>query len=1166
MRQLTEQQQLALNIDKHLSVTANAGSGKTMVFAKRYVDIALQKDVSLRNIAAITFTEKAASELYKKIAEELDSSIIVSTDKEQIRKLKKIRRELISANISTIHSFCIDILREHPVEAGIDANFTPIEPSKSNELIELSVNELFSEYLEKKEDEEIKYLIRLFASKENFRSQLVSFINERKNLLELKYFYDPKEEEIKNIYEESAKKLIKDIFLKDLDLFYKDLEFLNNEILIADKNNDDGKYVKDKLKFLKSISDEFILITELHDLKTRIIKKSDGLMPVKYIKKVRNKSWYNDIAQNIEALFGKIFLIHPDYQDAELEMAKFSKLLYKFFLKALNIYNRKKYELGYLDFEDILINTKDIIENVLVQKDLTEKYQYIMVDEYQDTNELQYNIFLPILEGLKKGNLFVVGDEKQSIYGFRDAELQVFDNTKKNIKDFNEEGNIQLPHSFRMAPEICLFTNYVFRNLFSDNPNPLYNEVNHSDLICGRSDEVKGKVEIIEASEEEDNEAELISKKIIRLIKYKEVENISWQNIAILCRKRKSFDSLETAFVKYKIPFTIVGGRGFYQRQSIYDFYNYFSFLLDSNNNLALVGILRSPFFSFSDSLIYQLSLQQGNSYWEKLNNYKEENELVKNAIFQLTENLRLINLLELAEVIRKILAETPYLTILSSKEKGIQEVNNIEKLIDITIQFSSQGFVNLYDYILYLKDAIDKYPDESQAEITEDSDSVKIMTLHQAKGLEFSAVFLYNCSDVTKKNDVKAKEVYLDKEFGIYAKVPTKENYFGDYIQIPLINVLKEIKSKKELAEAKRLFYVGVTRAKDYLCISYTQKKKMDHSSFTYFLMEGLKPFGIANDVTLSSKVEFLNKESRQNELTIPVIREFEEIENEIEKISSSKPKNMISVIKDIPEGDMFSATRYTKFKECPLKYQLTYEYGLLHTIDDYKEWLYNIKFKKNDEVEVQEEKLFNQSMIKGSIIHEILSENIPLEDLESKIDSSIKKYIPIIYLDNAAELKNEFLTELTNFYNSDIYKEVNSYKKVFNEYEIYTTESNFILYGIIDKIAFCEDKIIIVDYKTDKLSNDLKTQLYLNQLKFYSYISSKLFKNFSEIELKLVYIKNPEKIICESINHTKLKLIEEDIQKTLSLINENKFEKNKSHCAFCNYSINRKDCIKED
>ncbi|MGE5437617.1 MAG: UvrD-helicase domain-containing protein, partial [Syntrophothermus sp.] len=825
MKQLTEQQQHALNIEKHLSVTANAGSGKTMVFAKRYVDIALQKDVSLRNIAAITFTEKAASELYRKIAEELDSLIAASSDKIEIRKLKKIRRELISANISTIHSFCIDILREHPVEAGIDANFTPIEPSKSNELIELSVNELFSEYLEKKEDEEIKYLIRLFASKENFRSQLVSFINERKNLLELKSFYDQKEEEIKNIYEESAKKLIKDIFLKDLDSFLIELKNLNKEVLLVDKTNEVGVYVKDFLRFDYTGIDVFEMMDKMSDLKNTLCTQK-GEVRKNYTKKIKNLGELPLIVNKLEIFLSKIFLIHPDYQEAELEMAKFSKLLYKFFLKALNIYNRKKYELGYLDFEDILINTKDIIENVLVQKDLTEKYQYIMVDEYQDTNELQYNIFLPILEGLKKGNLFVVGDEKQSIYGFRDAELGVFNKTKSNIKDFSVDGNIQLPHSFRMAPEICLFTNYIFKNLFSNNPNPLYNEVNHSDLICGRPEVVKGKVEIIEASEEEDNEAELIGNRIINLIKNKEVEKISWQNIAILCRKRKSFDSLESAFVKYNIPFTIVGGRGFYQRQSIYDFYNYFSFLLDSNNNLALVGILRSPFFSFSDSLIYQLSLQQGNSYWEKLNNYKEENELVKNAIGQLTENLRLINLLDLAEVIRKILAETPYLTILSSKEKGVQEVNNIEKLIDITIQFSSQGFVNLYDYILYLKDAIDKYTDESQAEITEDSDSVKIMTLHQAKGLEFSAVFLYNCSDVTKKAEVKAKDVYLDKDFGIYAKIPIKENYFGDYIQIPLINALKEIKSKKELAEAKRLFYVGVTRAKDYLCISYTQKK----------------------------------------------------------------------------------------------------------------------------------------------------------------------------------------------------------------------------------------------------------------------------------------------------------------------------------------------------
>ena len=185
-----------------------------------------------------------------------------------------------------------------------------------------------------------------------------------------------------------------------------------------------------------------------------------------------------------------------------------------------------------------------------------------MIDEYQDTNEIQYNIFLPILDHLKKGNLFVVGDEKQSIYKFRDAELEVFNRTKEDIdRTDGKDKLLTLPESFRMAPAISLFTNKLFEKLF-ENPDKLFSEVTYNELISASDTSSEGFIEILLATEEETNhngegdteetenaEDELIARRIQKLISD---DKVNFGDIAILCKRRKEFKGLENTFVKNK--------------------------------------------------------------------------------------------------------------------------------------------------------------------------------------------------------------------------------------------------------------------------------------------------------------------------------------------------------------------------------------------------------------------------------------------------------------------------------------------------------------------------------------------------------------------------------------------------------------------------------------
>ncbi|RPI66326.1 MAG: hypothetical protein EHM47_16940, partial [Ignavibacteriales bacterium] len=567
----------------NIALTANAGSGKTFVLSKRFLEIALTENIPLRKIAAITFTEKAAAELYQRIAGQVEKMIASSDDEQLTGKLKKIRRSLVSVNISTIHSFCINLLREYPVEAELDANFTPVDTTISDELMEMAAEEVIKASLSSDEDShKTKSLIRLFSSRGIFAKELIGLAANRKNILELKNrIYNKSEDEIAAFFFDVYIKITGEYLEKKFPRFISDLNIFINYIQETDPGNKNIVEIIPLVNKLSIESDNKNRIDLLKNLALKICTKEGN------IRKCFAKKFRYDTDEQIRiAEFltdSSYFSYEEDHLEAEKELARTGKELIYFFDKIIEKYDEKKLIKGYIDFEDILLHTRKLLTYENIRKSVWQKFDYIMIDEYQDTNEIQYEIFLPILDYLKRGNLFVVGDEKQSIYMFRDAELEVFDKTKKLINETASGKLLVLPDSFRMIPEICLFTNYIFRNLFSE-PDILFNEVAHSELVCARPDPVKGEIQFLLEEDGGLSEAELVSRKILELRREK---NISWNRIAVLTRKRKSFDELEESFIINKIPYLVMGGRNFYQRQSIYDIYNYFSFLLDNNNDGA---------------------------------------------------------------------------------------------------------------------------------------------------------------------------------------------------------------------------------------------------------------------------------------------------------------------------------------------------------------------------------------------------------------------------------------------------------------------------------------------------------------------------------------------------------------------------------------------------
>ncbi len=1166
-KNLTSQQKLAINFNKHISLTANAGSGKTFVLKKRYVEIALQEGINLNNIVAITFTEKAASKLYKDISQEIEDRLSYEPDDKIIYKLESLRRDLVSANISTIHSFCTNLLKEFSPEAEIDANFIPIDTVATNDLINQSLEEVFKNLGRGNEiDSNLKNLIRFFGTKKQVILQIFEMINKRDKVLLLeKELYYKLDNEIAETYNKKFDEVFNELIRNDTEKILKQINIINNVVLAEAKNKTTALEISSLINECNPSLTANNYYAKLVLITGKLFTKGNNVRIIGYLTKELRKG-YENIIQEIENF--SLFKVFPEIisgNENNLILAKLGKQLVFVFKEALRIFDKKKEINGFLDFDDLLLKTLEILKNEDVVTTLSERFKYIMIDEYQDTNEVQYNIFMPMLKYLQQNNLFVVGDEKQSIYMFRDAELEIFSRTKNNIKNIDNSSNLMLTHSFRVAPIIALFTNKLFRNLFKS-ANINFNEVEYSDLLCAREDINKGSIEFLIASEEEE-EAKLIAKKINQTINAS-VDN-NYSNFAVLCRERAHFKDLENVFNHYKIPFVVLGGTGFYQQQMVQDIYNFLSFVYNTKNDLALLGLLRSPFYTVSDSMITLISLEEGDYLFDKVKKYTSKNEKLNNVFCHINKCIKIYENSDITEVLHVFLVDTGYWGIVASKTERNQELANLEKFINIIIAAYERSFFNIYDFIGEIGTFIEEMDKESQAQTGNNENAVKIMTLHKAKGLEFNTVFLFKLHTKFKIPKIKAKEITIDKKLGILTKVPPLNNYFSEYVNTPICDIYNYISYKKQLAEDKRLLYVGVTRAIDNLILTASIKdiEKIDNSSLG-LIAEGLDINFEDNNYKLNGHLEFLidgiDSGKKLLDYNINIIKDIEENKQIFNNVSVKK-KNFenyyfnIEPIYDNPKNEIFTASKFISYNFCPVMYKLYYEYAYHKLLD-----LFNNDFVFEETKEEEVSDIKNESLIIGIICHKILSEDINETTLSESIYNKIETYFLNEEETNIIAGKIEKL--LSNYLKSNTYNELKSYKTFFNEYELYKYLNDFYLYGIIDKLIIDEDKIIVIDYKTNRKeakSFDSKVEYYLPQLKFYGYLVNKYFGGSKQICLKLVFLEEPDINYTYIFNNDEGESIGKDISNAIENIRKNNYIACTQNCNKCIFNKNCEDSV---
>lgn len=807
---LTDEQKMALATDKNIIVTAGAGAGKTEVLTQRMINLLDNVKGDISKILVITFTKKATAEMQLRIYSSIVKKITDGQDTHGY--YLKAKQNFADNRISTIDGFYMRLLKENSLDLKLDNELNISEKKEINELISQTIEKTIDD-MAKERDEDLRKVLYVWSRKQ--------IIEHCANLLDQFWIYDYLEGNAL----ENFQQVYKQIIFNDINQHIITIE----EILNSPDYNEQSGFPQKSKDALLNWKYEFIRLKENYDNYNK--PNIDDAFKFTRIPKGFDKDLYQAAKENIATFETTlntfdVAKLEKEYLFALINVLKKVEKKYQDKRKKDNINNFS--DIAFLLYKMLKNNTNDIREK------LKEKFTYIMIDEFQDTDQIQWEIakYLSGWNGynystMAKDKLFIVGDDKQSIYGFRGGDVKVFNQAKKEIVDINkihsiDGGFIQFPDNFRSSANIIDFFNNFFSVLFS-NSEKAY-EAAHQNL---KGHKQTGSINffLFKSEKKDDSEPIFIAKQINAIIKANPSESI-----AILFRTKKNIPKFVKALENEKINYLVTGGRDFYQRPEIQDMYNVLAFLADQTKQIELIGFLRSAMTGLSDTEIYKIKADLN----EGLKNYPE----IYQTIYGKYENDILIQKgwkqsicdLPLHEMVIKIIDDTAYKSALSQYKDSVQRLKNIEKFIEIC---KKNEDMTLNEFIDFFEYQLNNNTDEANATILEmgDNKAVQLMTIHASKGLGFDTVIVADCNSQGKNTGSGETISYGDiEDFSgkfIGFKVPSEEKF--DKENTTINNKVLDYVRAKEKAELKRLLYVALTRVKHNLIISATMKKNTD-------------------------------------------------------------------------------------------------------------------------------------------------------------------------------------------------------------------------------------------------------------------------------------------------------------------------------------------------
>jgi ATP-dependent helicase/nuclease subunit A len=775
-------------------VTAGAGSGKTRTLVARYMAL-LERGVSPRQMAAITFTEKAAREMRNRVRSQVTQRAKESATIEEQIFWQNLVSQMDAARIGTIHSLCAEMIRTHPVEARVDPDFSVLQEGQSAAMKAQAVQDAL---VWATGEEETAALFRIFSTSR--LAELLHYTLDHRLDLAL-VLVDP--QDFNQGWQLAIRKI--EEFIERMDVM--------QAVSTLDSMDERGELETDAgLKFAEQV---YAFLSTWRELQIALAD-GDLILAAQHLFLTVREAYDECLDPWVGG--AKSNDLPPSHEVEQLMQDALVRIR-TLVAYTLNSYRASLDAVYSLDFDDLECKALEILKLGDIRHRWRSVLQAVLVDEYQDTNGRQQEIIQSLCGG-QPGSLFVVGDARQSIYRFRGADVTVFRRLQEEMREPRGEV-VELDLTFRAHPALLGPMDELLAPILGtqDLPDVLFH-VPYSSMRSARKSAREGiaapYVEILcgvgpSAEEARPVAAQVLAQRLIEL--YAEGQIQRWDDVALLFRASTGFQPYEDALESAGIPFVTVAGRGFYDRPEIRDLLNMLRALADPEDDLAMAGCLRSPAFALSDEALYRLRWKgmERKSIWGALGGDLDElsdhdRESARRAHQVLAALAPLVDRLSVAELIKSLMDATDYRAVMAAGHRRLWR--NVDKLLQDARISRIHRVRAFLDYVQTLRD-VGVREGEAPAEA---EGALQLMTIHRAKGLQFEIVVL---ADASRISSGRAQVAYLSTEIGLAVKPD------GTETSSLLTNLAQWIDKQESVAEENRLLYVALTRAREKVLIS---------------------------------------------------------------------------------------------------------------------------------------------------------------------------------------------------------------------------------------------------------------------------------------------------------------------------------------------------------
>ena len=1170
---LDSDQRKAVTLQTNAVVAAGAGSGKTKVLASRYVWLVIEHDLKPEEILTLTFTNKAVSEMYSRIYNYLlDQANSQLNDGENAtgEKAENAIRNFHKAKIRTLDSFSAAIAKTAAARYGISPDFSTDDAA----LRDLAREAALRFVLDNRESPAIRQLLvdhRIRKLSDAIFASVMLEHSPISNPPDYKLMLKTQKEKILKIWQEKSGQLLQ--FTNSISDSLRECKAIKKSIKLTTHLE---KYL---LEQSPPVLPDITLLFETSEEKAGF--DLNGKNPFSQIRQQmkayfdfygeiiseRTPSNYGNEYQEIVNLFGQIKGKNKDGLYYSLESVanyvlnfNLSSNLFSLIEKFQNEFNAKKRETSLLRFNDVAHLAVDALKNHAdIRKIHKDTLRMIMIDEFQDNNALQRDLIyllaentdrtekgIPKPQELENNRMFFVGDEKQSIYRFRGADVAVFRSLNKDMGNIPGSGGLELSCNYRSQPALIAAFNYIFQKVFFPvrDDVPDY-EASYSSVHAPESAPSFEKPlahfcflnaeEIPEQTESgiksQDLEAIFIAGKIQEMVLGKEKipkrngqetvwEDCTWNDFAVLQRSYAHQGTLEKYFREFGIPYNTDRPSGLFNDAPILDLCAYIRLLVYPEDRIAYAALIRSPFMRLSDLTLAVCLLSENPAPFAEENEiYIPESDLAlyrdaRKRYNQLREESRVLSATEL---VTKLWFEEGY----RYETIWTESAQAYESLFDLFFSLASESDErgkSLAEFIEYIDDIMthEEKPDVKDLP-SEGQSGVKILSIHKSKGLEFPVVFIYNCAQQGNIRDSN-ELINFHEKYGVILKIPRAEELpvGGNYFR----QILLEEKIAKDTAELRRLLYVAMTRAEYRVFLTFTLPKQNKDEKKD----NDLSGKEFSEEVIRERLAQLAEKTEAKRKTFLSLLSE----------VLSESPENICDIqIIPASQNRIKKQPLPKSQKETALAATLYYENAEL--LPEGKAGISNLdasrlqnKMQITDAVIIETETPFDILVRKakinaaeaGTLVHAVLEAHI--NNAPTFIPAKIRARI-----DNE-KVMQDLLThakKMTDtFFASQLGKRVTSatYKKP--EFHCYTKVNvegkPIILTGKMDLLFEEPDEVVVVDFKTDRVE---KPEDHLNQLATYYQAAFDIFGK--RVSVWLFYLRSASAVnVTENVRQISL------------------------------------------